>query len=83
MTDGTLTERKYDMLHVVPYMAPPAPVAKSDLANSAGFVDVDKGTCQHVKYPNVFSLGDCSSLPCSKTAAAICAQVLRERERML
>lgn len=24
-------------------------------------------TCQHNKYPNVFALGDCSSLPTSKT----------------
>jgi len=32
---------------------------------------VNKDTCQHVRYPNVFSLGDCSSLPTSKTIAAI------------
>ena len=74
VADGTLVERKYDMLHTVPHMAPPRPIATSSLANAAGFVEVDKGTCQHVKYPNIFSLGDCSSLPCSKTAAAICAQ---------
>src|SRR5690606_33232699 len=28
-------------------------------------------TLQHRRYPNVFGLGDCSSLPTSKTAAAI------------
>jgi sulfide:quinone oxidoreductase len=34
-------------------------------------VEVDKFTLQHVRYPNVFSLGDCSSLPTSKTGAAV------------
>lgn len=47
----------------------------SPLANAAGFVDVDKETTRHVKYPNIFSLGDCSSLPTSKTAAAVSSQV--------
>jgi NADPH-dependent 2,4-dienoyl-CoA reductase/sulfur reductase-like enzyme len=39
-----------------------------------GWVAVDKHTTQHVKYPNVFSLGDASSLPTSKTAAAAASQ---------
>lgn len=45
------------------------------LADAAGWVDVDKSTTQHTKFKNVFSLGDASSLPNSKTAAAITAQV--------
>lgn len=44
-------------------------------ADSAGWVDVDKSTTQHNKYKNIFSIGDASSLPNSKTAAAITAQV--------
>lgn len=36
-----------------------------------GYVEVDKFTTQHVKYKNIFSIGDASSLPCSKTGAAI------------
>lgn len=44
-------------------------------ADAAGWVDVDKSTTQHTKYPNVFSIGDASSLPNSKTAAAITAQL--------
>lgn len=43
-------------------------------ADSAGWVDVDKTTTKHNKYPNVFSIGDASSLPNSKTAAAISSQ---------
>lgn len=62
---------KYDMMHVAPKMGPVKAVADSPLANAAGFVDVDDHTLQHKKYRNVWSLGDASSLPTSKTAAAI------------
>lgn len=44
------------------------------LANAAGFVDVNKDTLQHVKFPNIFAIGDCSSTPNSKTAASAAAQ---------
>ncbi|MFO0696826.1 MAG: FAD/NAD(P)-binding oxidoreductase [Polyangiales bacterium] len=64
---------RYDLLHVTPPQSAPDFVKKSKLAQAgeAGWVDVDKHTLQHVRYPNVFSLGDASSLPCSKTGAAI------------
>ncbi|MCL6489512.1 MAG: NAD(P)/FAD-dependent oxidoreductase [Alicyclobacillus mali] len=65
----------FDLLHVVPPMSAPDVIKQSPLANEAGWVDVDKFTLQHVRYPNVFSLGDCSSLPTSKTGAAIRKQV--------
>lgn len=59
-------------------MAPPqsAPdfIKRSPLASSAGWVDVDKYTLQHVRFPNTFALGDASSLPTSKTGAAVRAQ---------
>ena len=61
----------YDFLHVTPPMSAPDFVKRSPLANADGWVDVDMHTTQHVTYPNVFSLGDASSLPCSKTGAAI------------
>lgn len=41
------------------------------VAIAAGWVDVDKYTLQYVKYSNIFSLGDASGLPTSKTGAAI------------
>jgi len=65
---------KYDVMHVTPKQGPHAFIKDSPLADKTGFVDVDKFTLQHVKYPNVFSLGDASNLPTSKTAAAISAQ---------
>jgi sulfide:quinone oxidoreductase len=61
----------YDMIHVTPPMSAPDFIKRSPLANGAGWVDVDKATLQHVRYANVFSLGDASSLPTSKTGAAI------------
>ncbi|TWU73171.1 hypothetical protein ED733_003528 [Metarhizium rileyi] len=65
---------KFDFLHVVPKMGPHSFVANSPLADATGLVDVDRGTMQHRKYNNVWSIGDASNLPTSKTAAAITAQ---------
>ncbi len=62
---------KYDMIHVTPPQTTPDFIRNSELVNDAGWVDVDKFNMRHVKFPNIFSLGDCSSLPCSKTGAAV------------
>ena len=62
---------KYDMIHVTPPMGAPDFVAYSELAGEGGWVDVDKHTLQHTRFANVFGLGDASSLPTSKTGAAI------------
>lgn len=61
----------YDLLHVTPPMSAPDFIKQSALADSAGWVDVNKATLQHNRFTNVFSLGDCSNLPTSKTGAAI------------
>lgn len=61
----------YELLHVVPPQSAPDVVKQSPLANEAGWVEVDKHTLQHTRFPNVFSLGDCSSLPTSRTGAAV------------
>ncbi len=62
---------EFDMLHVVPPQVAPQFVAESPLANAeSGYVDVDKFSMQHVRYPNVFGMGDAGSMPNAKTAAA-------------
>ncbi|MFO0946370.1 MAG: FAD/NAD(P)-binding oxidoreductase [Planctomycetota bacterium] len=61
----------FDMIHVTPPMSAPDVIKRSPLANEAGWVDADKYTLRHPTYANVFSIGDCSGLPTSKTAAAI------------
>jgi len=69
-TDMTLP---YDVLHVVPHQSAPDWIKTSPLStgDANGYVDIDKHTMQHVRYPNVFSLGDAGSSPNSKTGAAI------------
>lgn len=62
---------RYDMIHVVPPMSSPDFIRNSPLAGAAGWAEVDKHTLQHVRFKNVFALGDCSNLPTSKTGAAI------------
>lgn len=66
--------RRFDFLHAVPKMGPHAFVKDSVLADAAGFVDVDQHTTRHKKYSNVWSAGDASSLPTSKTVASITSQ---------
>jgi sulfide:quinone oxidoreductase len=61
----------FSMIHVTPPQSAPDFIKKSPLANTAGWVDVDRFTLQHNKYKNIFSLGDASSLPTSRTGAAI------------
>ena len=68
---GVETWVDFDFIHITPPQGPPDFIKNSPLANTAGWVDVDKGTLQHTRYANVFSLGDASSLPTSKTGAAI------------
>lgn len=67
-------EVSYDLLHVVPPQSAPDFIRDSALADGAGWLDVDKHTLRHVRYANVFGLGDCTSTPNSKTAAAIKSQ---------
>jgi sulfide:quinone oxidoreductase len=64
----------YELLHVTPPMAAPEVVASSPLAAASGFVEVDQYSLQHKRFANVFSLGDVSGMPNSKTAAAVRGQ---------
>ena len=68
---GEETTVAFDMLHATPPQSAPDVIKSSDLADAAGWVEVDKYTTQHTRFPNVFSLGDCSSLPTSRTGAAV------------
>lgn len=61
----------FSMIHVTPPQSAPDFIRNSPLANISGWLDVDRFTLQHNKYKNIFSLGDASSLPTSRTGAAI------------
>jgi sulfide:quinone oxidoreductase len=70
----------YDFIHVVPPMSAPDAVAASALAwregpfASGGWLEVDRHTLQHGRYPNVFGVGDVVGTPIGKTAASVKAQ---------
>jgi sulfide:quinone oxidoreductase len=74
LSDATEHVVDYNLLHVTPHMTPPAFIKESGLSDTSGYVNVNKETTQHVDFPFVFSLGDSSNLPTSKTAAAVAAQ---------
>jgi sulfide:quinone oxidoreductase len=72
--NNTETSLGYDVMHMVPPQSAPDWVKKSvlaDPANPAGYVEIDKHTMQHTRFPEVFALGDAGSSPNSKTGAAI------------
>lgn len=71
MADDSEVTINYDMIHVTPPMSSPDFIKNSPLAAASGWVSVDDETLQHTSYANVFAIGDCSSLPTSKTGAAI------------
>ena len=76
-------EKSFDILHVVPPQSAPDFVRESTLANAEGWVDVDQVSLQHVRYPNIFSLGDACSSPNAKTAAAVRKQIVVVAENLL
>ena len=73
--DGHLIGLHFDMLHLAPPQRAPDFVRDSVLVNEAGWVEVDHGTMQHKRFPNIFGLGDVAALPTAKTGAAIRKQV--------
>src|SRR3546814_671689 len=68
--EGEIVERRFDMMHVTPPQCAPDFVKNSPLAGAAGWVEVDQASLRHVRYPDIYSLGDAMSAPNAKTAAA-------------
>ncbi|MGZ3771298.1 MAG: NAD(P)/FAD-dependent oxidoreductase [Bdellovibrio sp.] len=75
--NGSVTKErlKYDLLHLVPTMSAHEFISESGLAfdngDQKGWLAVDKYTLQHIKYSNIFGIGDVTGVPNSKTGAAI------------
>ncbi|MDF2234579.1 TIGR01244 family sulfur transferase [Albimonas sp. CAU 1670] len=63
--------KAFDMLHAVPPQRGHDFIARSPLANAAGWVEVDPATLRHVHFADVYGLGDACSAPNAKTAAAV------------
>ncbi len=75
--EGEKVETAYDFLHVVPPMRAPDAVKQSDLSwkdgpfAAGGWLEVDRATLQHRRFPNVFGIGDINGTPRGKTAATV------------
>ncbi|MCR4941473.1 MAG: FAD-dependent oxidoreductase [Campylobacter sp.] len=63
-------DHNFEFLHVVPIQKTPDAVGKSPIGSDNGWVPVDKETLQHVKYKNIFALGDCAAVPLGKTGGS-------------
>lgn len=75
--EGERTEEDYDLIHVVPPMRAPDAIFDSPLAwqdgpmAAGGWLEVDRETLRHRRYPNVFGVGDINGTPRGKTAATV------------
>ena len=64
-------EVPFDLLHITPPQKAPDEIGKSAIGSAKGWVPVDKETLQHVKYKNIFSLGDIAAVPMGKTGGSV------------
>ena len=72
----TDVEMPYDYLHVIPPQRAPEVIRQSGLSwadkwTDQGWVEVDMKTLRHLRYPEVFALGDVTGVPKGKTAASV------------
>lgn len=80
-TPNGLVEQGYDFINVVPPMRAPEVIRNSPLPWTAGpnaadgWVEADKSTLRHLRYPEVFAVGDVAGVPKGKTAASVKWQV--------
>ncbi|MDQ2092650.1 NAD(P)/FAD-dependent oxidoreductase [Rhodalgimonas zhirmunskyi] len=77
--DGDV-EMDYDYIHVIPPQRAPKVVRESGLSWAdkwvgQGWAEVDMETLRHLRYPEVFAVGDVAGVPKGKTAASVKWQV--------
>lgn len=71
---GTVENLHYDVLNAVPPQSAPDWLKATDLpaaGDTGGFVEVDRQTLRHLRYPNVWSLGDAAGTTNSKSGGAL------------
>lgn len=64
-------EVPFDFLHITPPQIAPEEIGKSPIGSGKGWVPVDQETLQHVKFPNIFALGDIAAVPKGKTGGSV------------
>jgi sulfide:quinone oxidoreductase len=70
----------YDYLHVIPPQRAPEVIRQSGLSwadkwTDQGWVEVDQKTLRHLRYPEIFAIGDVAGVPKGKTAASVKWQI--------
>jgi sulfide:quinone oxidoreductase len=73
-------EMEYDYLHVIPPQRAPEVIRQSGLSwadkwTDQGWVEVDQKTMRHLRYPEIFAIGDVAGVPKGKTAASVKWQI--------
>jgi len=73
-------EMPYDYIHVIPPQRAPEVIRQSGLSwadrwTDQGWVECDQKTLRHLRYPEIFALGDVAGVPKGKTAASVKWQV--------
>ena len=64
-------EVPFDLLHITPPQKAPDEIGNSAIGSSKGWVPVNKETLQHVKYSNIFAIGDIAAVPMGKTGGSV------------
>jgi sulfide:quinone oxidoreductase len=74
ITTSEMVDVPYDFIHIVPPMKPVDAVANSPLAikngSGKGWLECDFDTLQHIRYKNVFGIGDILGVPKGKTGGS-------------
>lgn len=84
-----IVKESYDLLSFVPPQSAPDFVREAGLSwqegklAKDGWVEVDKETLIHQRYPNIVSFGDVAGIPTSKTSAAVRKQLPIVQENLL
>jgi sulfide:quinone oxidoreductase len=61
----------YDFFHLTPPMKAPVEIGQSEVGSANGWMPVNQKTLQHVKYDNIFSLGDIAAVALGKTGGSV------------
>lgn len=73
-------EIRFDFTNIIPPMRAPdvirnSPLPWADKWKDQGWVEVDKYTLRHPRFPEIFAIGDVAGVPKGKTAASVKWQV--------
>ncbi|MCV2882695.1 FAD/NAD(P)-binding oxidoreductase [Actibacterium sp. XHP0104] len=79
-TPDGVAEMDYDYIHVIPPQRAPEVIRQSGLSwadkwTDQGWVECDKASLRHLRYPDIWALGDVAGVPKGKTAASVKWQV--------